>query len=236
MSNSLALMNDPRESHPWGFGSTNLPYDKLFPDYYSNETHIDCQFKFGQMVKDRFQVICFSGAKHYGWDNEMMWAHYADRQRGICLEFDEEILKASIESNFPETRFELQDVNYEQKIKNREAWVEWNGRLSHEENLQNFLEVLSRKVTFNKSHFWEKEDEKRLLFLNHTERLFIPISGALKAIHIGLGIPKPEHDEIFDAISGKGIKLYVMIYQHNRYERWTLTKKDRKWWTSNDQD
>lgn len=235
MSNSLAQMNDPREYHPWGFGSVNLPYEKLFPGYYSDQTHIDCILKFGQMTKDRFQVICFSGAKHNGWDNEMMWAHYADRQKGICLEFDEAALKNSINNHFPGTRFEFQDVDYEQKITRRGPWVNWNGRLFHEENVRNFLEALSRQVTFNKSHFWEKEDEKRLLFLNHSERLFIPIRGALKAVHIGLGIPKPAHDEIFNAIWGKDIKLYVMIYQHNRYERWVLTKKDMKWWTSKEE-
>lgn len=232
MSNSLGLMNDPREAQAWSFGSTNLPYHKLFPEYYSDKTHIDCQFKFGQMVKDRFQVICFSGAQHHGWDNEMMWAHYADRQKGICLEFDEEALKRSIEEYSPGTRFEIQNVNYEQKIKNRDAWVYWDERLSYDENVNGFLEQLSRKVTFHKSHFWEKEDEKRLLFLNHSERLFVPFSGALKAVHIGLNIPHQEHEAIFDNVNKKGIKVYLMVYQSNRYQRWTLTKKDGRLWSS----
>ncbi|GGI51765.1 hypothetical protein GCM10011425_29770 [Mucilaginibacter galii] len=227
-------MNDPREAHDWTFGSTNVPYEKLFPAYYSDQTHIDCQFRFGKMVKDRFQVICFSGAQRKGWDNEMMWAHYADRQTGVCLEFDEEALKRSIDENFPGTRFEIQDVNYEQQIRNRDAWVYWDESVPQEQNLTNFLEQLSRKVTFYKSHFWEKEDEKRLLFLNHTNRLFVPILSALKAVHIGLNIPKKEHEAIFQAVKEKGIKLYVMVYQSNRYERWNLSKKEEQWWTSKD--
>jgi len=202
--------------------------------HYSDQTHIDCQFRFGKMVKDRFQVICFSGAQRKGWDNEMMWAHYADRQTGVCLEFNEEALKRSIDENFPGTRFEIQDVNYEQQIRNRDAWVYWDESVPQEQNLTNFLEQLSRKVTFYKSHFWEKEDEKRLLFLNHSKRLFVPILSALKAVHIGLNIPKKEHEAIFQAVKEKGIKLYVMVYQSNRYERWNLSKKEEQWWTSKD--
>jgi hypothetical protein len=95
-------------------------------------------------------------------------------------------------------------------------------------------ETLSRQVTFNKSHFWEKEDEKRLLYLNHSEPVFIPFENALKAVHIGLGIPKPQHEGIYNAILGKGIKLYVMIYQNYHYERWNLSKKDMKWRASKD--
>jgi hypothetical protein len=234
-SNSLANMNDPRESHDWSFGSINLPLEKIFPDYYSDKTHIDCQFKVGKMVKDRFQVICFSGAKHKGWDNEMMWAHYAERQSGLCLEFDEELLLAAIRNHYPSTRYELKDVSYERKSSEK-PWINWDGRLSNDENISNFLEVLSRQVTFNKSHFWEKEDEKRLLFLNHAEPLLIPYENALKAIHLGLGIPKPQHAGIYNAINEKGIKLKVMIYQNDRYERWNLSKKDMKWWTSKGDD
>jgi len=236
MANNLANMNDPRESYNWTFGSVNLPMDKLFPDDYSDNTHIDCQYKFGQMVKDRFQVICFSGAKHNGWDNEMMWAHYADRQRGICLEFDEVKLFSAIRDHFPEIRFELQAINY---IRNRKQkpWISWNGQISDEDNLKNFLEILCREVTFNKSHFWEKEDEMRLLFLNHPDRLFIPFEESLKAIHIGLGIPKPQHEGIFNALRGKNIELYVMIYENDQYQRWKLTKTNAGWYTSiNEED
>jgi hypothetical protein len=230
-SNSLGNMNDPRESHEWAFGSINLPLEELFPGYYSDKTHIDCQFKFGQMVKDRFQVICFSGAKQKGWDNEMMWAHYGDRHKGICLEFDEEKLSQAIKSSFPDAKFQLRDVNYEQKRK-KKPWINWDGRIPQEDNFTNFLEVLSRDVIFSKSQFWELEDEKRLVFLNQKDCLFIPFANSLRAVHIGLGIPKPLHESIYQTTVDLGIKLYVMIYDDDTYKRWSLTKKEQQWWTS----
>lgn len=51
-------MNDPRKSRKWSFGGTNVPYELPFPDYYSTETQIDCQYKLGQMIKDRVQILC----------------------------------------------------------------------------------------------------------------------------------------------------------------------------------
>jgi len=234
-SSSLSTMNDPRESHPWSMGSINLPLERFFPGYYSDETHIDCQFKFGQMVKDGFQVICFSGANYRGWDNEMMWAHYADRQRGVCLEFDEDQLVASVRENFSGLLFELQEVNYVRERKEK-PWINWNERLSVAENFNNYLAIICREVVFHKSQFWEREDEKRLLFLNHAESLLLPFGDALKAVHIGLGIPKPAHETIFTAVNTKGLKLYVMVYERDKYQRWLLTKKEQRWWISKEDE
>ena len=53
-----------------------------FPDEYINGI-----FRMGSKAKDsnsRYGITCFS--KKY--DNLLMWAHYADSHRGICLEFD----------------------------------------------------------------------------------------------------------------------------------------------------
>lgn len=232
-SSSLANMNDPRESHNWSFGSINLPFAELFPGYYNDKTHIYCQFKFGQMIKERFQIVCFSGAKYAGWNNEMMWSHYADGQKGICLEFDEEELLNEIRSAFPETVFQLRDVVYGKERK-RKPWINWNANLTRDENFDNFLEVLSRDVIFSKSEFWEREDEKRLVFLNQVSNLFIPVNRALKAVHIGLGISKTYHEDIYQAVTEAGLKLYVMVYDNDKYKRWNLTKKEEQWWTSRD--
>ena len=58
-SNSFSNMNDPRESSLWSMGSINLPLEKLFPEYYSDKTHIDCQYKFGQMIRTISNYLFF---------------------------------------------------------------------------------------------------------------------------------------------------------------------------------
>ena len=230
-SNSFSEMNDPRESQPWTMGGVNLPFEKFFADYYNDDTHIDCQFKFGKMVKDRFQVICFSGAQQEGWNNEMMWAHYAEQQMGVCLEFDEEELIKAVKEKFPSAKFSLQPVKYTNEMKEK-SWFHWSKQLSDEENFDNYSDILCRKVVFNKSHFWEKEDEKRLLFFSHTQNLFLPYGYALKAIYIGLFFPKHYLPVIEELIDETQVRLYKLIYQDDKYIRWNLTRKEGEWWTS----
>ncbi|NRS87734.1 hypothetical protein HNQ02_000641 [Flavobacterium sp. 7E] len=232
-SSSFSNMNDPRESNPWSMGSINLPYEKIFPEYYSDKTHIDCQYKFGQIIKERFQIICFSGAQQKGWDNEMMWSHYADNQKGVCLEFDEDLLMVEAKKMLPNVDILLKEVNYITKKKEK-PWVNWNNILSIEENINNYASILSQKVIFHKSHFWEKEDEKRLLFLNYVENVFLPYGQSLTAIHIGLGFPRAYLPAIESLIEGTSIKLYTMIYERDKYIRWNLTRKDGDWFTSID--
>ncbi len=234
-SNSFSKMNDPRESTPWSMGSINLPFEKIFPEYYNEKTHIDCQYKFGKMIKERFQIICFSGAQQKGWDNEMMWSHYADNQKGVCLEFDEDLLMIEAKKMLPNVDVLLKEVNYITKKKEK-PWVNWNNILSIEENINNYSSILSHKVVFHKSHFWEKEDEKRLLFLNCTENVFLPYGQSLKAIHIGLGFPRAYLPAIEKLIEGTSIKLYMLIYERDKYIRWNLTRKEGDWFTSIDEN
>lgn len=108
-TNFLKYMNDPRESLRWTFGSTNLSYEKILEGYYSNKTHIDCQFKYGEMIKDRCQILCFSGAIQRG-DNEMMWAHYGGMHSGVCLEFDEDVLLQNLLTKCPEVSFNMENM------------------------------------------------------------------------------------------------------------------------------
>jgi hypothetical protein len=94
--NNAAYANDPREKEAFAFGGTNVPYDEIYKGHYNDDTHIDCMYKFGEEIKGRIQVICFSGASEGGWDNEMMWAHYADKHKGVCIEIDEDSLIKNI--------------------------------------------------------------------------------------------------------------------------------------------
>jgi len=104
-------MNDPRESLDWSFGSVNFPYEEIFKGYYSDKNHIDCQFKYGNKIKDGYQVLCFTGAEKEGWNNEMMWAHYGGLHSGVCLEFDEDMLVENLKKNIQIWTFFLKMSN-----------------------------------------------------------------------------------------------------------------------------
>lgn len=87
---TLSRCNDPKESKNFKF-SVVLRTDKIpedlrgvDPDALSDEVT--------QLMKDNWRVLCVTrdsaGAPHSLWDGPIippMWAHYADKHRGVCL-------------------------------------------------------------------------------------------------------------------------------------------------------
>lgn len=109
-TNFLNKMNDPKEMHSWAFGGINIDYESLYPSTYSNDTHIDHQFKFGEEFKSEIQAISFVHSDNaLGYKNEMMWAHYAENHAGICLELD---LPIFIKENEPLSFFKIENIKY----------------------------------------------------------------------------------------------------------------------------
>ncbi len=225
-TNNLQLMNDPRESLPWTFGNINLSLDELFPGYYSNETQIDCQLKFGELIKDRLQISCFSGAVHTGWNNEMMWAHYGQRHAGVCLEFDEDALLKNIEELDLSSPYVLEPIDYHPKEED-EDWIYWNENVSYEDNVKQNIQRMYQILTLTKSHFWEKEDEKRLVFLNSTEEIFISIKDTIKAVYLGVAFNLDLLPSLENELSGSDIKLFRLIYDGNIFKRGLIKKNEQ---------
>jgi hypothetical protein len=217
-------MNDPRELLSWSFGGKNLPYKEIFEGYYSDKTHIECQQKYGNMIKDKFQILSFSGAQNEGWNNEMMWAHYGGMHSGVCLEFDEDILLENLATKYPEMEYHLENVSYSNK--NKSPWINWQPNKSEDENMSDILGFLVNDMTLTKSIFWEKEDERRLVCKNVDKQLFIPIQKALKTVHLGVTFNKHGKEmvgSVFSSLKGK-CNLSIMIYQHNRFKRWGIRR------------
>ena len=83
---------------------------------------------------------------------------------------------------------------------------------------------LVKETVLAKSLFWEREDERRLVCVNEENRLYIPIKNALKTVYLGVGFKKYGKqvvEAVFQTLSGL-CKLSLIIYQHNRFERWGM--------------
>ncbi len=113
------------------------------------------------------------------------------------------------------------------------SWIYWNNHLSVEQNFDDNIRRIYPAVTLHKSHFWEKEDEQRLVFLNQAETIYLPINLCLKAIHLGLGFPRvylPAIEALLD--EEWGVKIYQTVYRTDAYARWLLKKIDGTKWMS----
>jgi hypothetical protein len=65
------------------FADLNDPFE-LFAVELSEKNHRIPLSGFKDHMHERFGLICFS--KH--WENPVLWSHYAERHRGVCLGFD----------------------------------------------------------------------------------------------------------------------------------------------------
>ena len=116
----------------------------------------------------------------------MMWAQYADNHHGVCLEIDEDLF---ISENRHLNIFKFENIQYKLEIKAR---LHWNINVCREENIQSIIDSHFSSLFLTKSHYWEKEYEKRLL-LFEDDLCKLRIAKSLIGIHYGLS-----HDNSLD--------------------------------------
>ncbi len=154
-------LNDPYEFYV-GFGNSG----KLFDE----ETSVNIQKHYSDIIG----FLCFSK----NWENPVLWSHYGDKHKGICMEFD-------IPDKF------LLKVEYKQEL----AIVEGN-----DSDWRNKF----AQATITKYEHWSYEEEYRIpveldshQVLHEDENYFVPFSSemALKRIFLGSRCRLIETDE-----------------------------------------
>lgn len=108
--------------------------------------------------KDKMSIRSFS--------NSMMWYHYGDKCRGVCIEFDlDSILALQVKP-----------------LKN--DWINYRDGVRHIDK-QPVLEYLMEKRTC-----WQGENEYRLIY-SHTANLLQGITSCITGIHWGIDLNPP---------------------------------------------
>lgn len=71
------------------FNDLNDPFE-LYAQNLSIQSHRERFRCFKHWADERFGLLCFS----HGWRNPLLWSHYAEKHRGVALEFilDEDIV------------------------------------------------------------------------------------------------------------------------------------------------
>ena len=65
------------------FNDLNDPFELLAAELSRQEERLRFN-RWRRSVSARFGLLCFSER----WENPLLWSHYADRHRGLCLGFD----------------------------------------------------------------------------------------------------------------------------------------------------
>jgi len=94
-------------------------------------------------MNQRFGVLCFCR----GWNNPLLWSHYADKHRGMCLGFeveDDTVLPVQYVRDRPSIPYPFtEDL---QTISDRLLWtkyIDWQ----YEEELRSWISLLERDPT-----------------------------------------------------------------------------------------
>ena len=219
-TNFLNKMNGPKENQKWAFGGVNVPYETLYSDLDEadqNKAHFDNMYRFGEEIKSKIQAICFVYSDKYkGFENEMMWAQYAENHKGICLEIDTDLF---IEENNHLDIFKFQDINY---CPQKNKWFFWNGNMSKEENIEQHIKRDYEALFLSKSHYWSKEYEKRLLIISDNY-CHLNIKESLTGIYYGLFTDWSYDVAIQQFIKPEKTRTYRVYFEDNQ-----LKKMERK--------
>jgi hypothetical protein len=137
-------------------------------------------------------VVCFSKAN----DSILMWAHYGDHNKGMCLEFTFKNGQILPNTGFREVKY----TEYYPEIDLEKVW--------HENGLA--------KVLWTKSKEWEHEKELRQIRISGNELIDYPIQ--LSGIIFGLRTPENEKELIKNILKDKDIKFQQIQLAHEEYK------------------
>lgn len=128
-------------------------------------------------------IACFTR----GWNNELLWSHYAKNHTGFCIGYNEAVIRSwseVVESN---------DVAYLEEAPVFKFF---------EESPDEF----SRKAVFSKSKSWEYENEFRLIF-NNSGLKTLP-NGAILEVILGCRASNMLRGEARRRLGTSGFEIY----------------------------
>lgn len=177
------------------FMDLNDPMEGMFEHFGLEEIYLD-QIR---SAKERVRICALSATM----ESPLLWAHYADGFKGICIEFD-----VGLPSN------ELVKVKYS----------EFNYIVDQKENFDTY--ALSRKLLSGKSQAWDYEKEYRIL--SNTEKISRGIK--IKAILFGLRTPEASKKAVIK-LCPSGVSFYetkIDSSQHKIIRQKISTKGSKK--------
>lgn len=160
-------------------------------------------------IKDNTLISCFSKRN----DSILMWSHYADSHRGVCLEFETPNQKEFAEVEYTNKRPTIKMYN----LFSTYIAHDFIGKPIEAEGFKYAKDLI--KPFFVKSTDWSYEEEIRCLFSTKTykkdrisydgENYFVNV-GKINKIFIGSKAKGPNVDEIIKLAEHRGIDVVFM--------------------------
>lgn len=171
----------------------------IFNQHEETITLVEQSFQNILEMKDT-KLGIFSLSKRF--NDELLWAHYADSHKGFCIEYE---LDRLLSKQNPKHR--SLDIQYVNKVPN----IDFSKILN-----QNDADSLVKIMLGFKSKRWEYENELRIITENQGLNSYD--FRAVKAIYFGLKAPNEEIDKIMQILQGREVKYFQMKLIPNSFE------------------
>ena len=173
-------------------------------------------------------ISCFSSS---GWQNALMWSHYANSYAGFCVEYDfnkmtnfigfvEKIEYSNIRPTLSLKDVGINGLQYVEK----EDGTKSTEIIYTETNLEKILEYITVKDTC-----WKYEEEWRIINISEVPNTphFIEMP-EIKSITFGVNIDYLCRQLLWDVCKEKNIPCYELVLGHDNFtiERKPLTESD----------
>ncbi|MBA7550333.1 hypothetical protein ES705_42845 [subsurface metagenome] len=145
----------------------------------------------------------------------MMWSHYGNSHEGMCLEIDKEAFIKENQAILENNLHFFENVKYLAKENYKDKPSFYNSNNDWDNSLRNFIQVNYEYLFFTKSHFWEKEDEHRVVVIDEKWNGLFSIQKSLKAIIIGMYCYEKYLATIEEIINNKDIGIKQCVFQIN---------------------
>lgn len=152
---------------------------------------------FRELIKSMYGIFCTSQI----FDSILMWSHYSNSHKGLCLRINCEKFKSFIETEC------INDGNV----------IVWDKvEYSEKYPILNPFEIKNDydyniKPLIIKSSAWEYEEEVRFILFDFVNKIFVLPEGVIDAVYLGWKIPAEWMDEVISICSLKKIKVFKMI-------------------------
>lgn len=165
-------------------------------------------------IKDflsKLTVVCFSAS---GWNNHLMWAHYANSYSGICVEYDFEKMNEFIGFMYPVEYLKERPTVTLKDLGIDKLETDENGKLiTSETDMSAIFSYLLAK-----NECWKYEAEWRII--NSGEQPYTPMfinAPFIKSITMGLNLDDMCKQLLWDVCQETGIDCYQLVINPNDY-------------------
>lgn len=162
-------------------------------------------------TKDKFGILSLSGVH----DNVLMWSHYANNHKGICVGIDSGKL-ADLQRRHASrhgTVLDLRRVSYQEEIPRLNFFEQFKGQDKAKSTLEHLLTV--------KFKAWEYEKEYRLIHYNGASVPYTFGIELISEIYLGCRIQKSQRDEVIRIIEQQNrpdVKVFQAQKHPTRFE------------------